>query len=211
MSCDAGKKVAPLPRERSEIVLAPSGPHAALAPSSPPASVTAAPVPSGPRHLCEGQDARAPRDLPKAALSRKAALGAKTLAPALSTGQWTLVNLWAAWCGPCKEELPRLSKMAVRLARTGRPLSLVFVSLDDDERQLEQFLAAQPETGLRATYWLREGQERDTWLSRAGVAKDPALPVQLVIDPRGKIACIVKGAVQDQDFPEIAALVGAPK
>lgn len=43
----------------------------------------------------------------------------------------------------------------------GGKLRVVFVSLDDDQRQLDDFLKAQPETGVRATYWLKEGKERE--------------------------------------------------
>src|SRR6185295_14675311 len=140
----------------------------------------------------------------------KAALGAKAPAPALFAGRWTWVNLWAAWCVPCKEEMPRLQRFAQRLSQGGKEMSLAFVSLDDDERQLEQFLSAQSAEGVRSTYWLREGRERDDWLAGAGVGRDPSLPVQILVDPKGKIRCVVNGAVAEQDFGEIAAMVGPP-
>jgi hypothetical protein len=104
--------------------------------------------------------------------------------------------------------MPRLQTFATRLAQSGHELALAFISLDDDERQLEQFLADQPEAGVRATYWLREGHERDEWLAAVGLKRDPTLPVQLLFDPKGKIRCIVNGAVADHDFAEIAAIVG---
>jgi hypothetical protein len=105
--------------------------------------------------------------------------------------------------------MPRLSGFAARISQAGGELALSFVSLDDDERQLEQFLATQPDTGVRATFWLREGHERDEWLAAAGVGKDPSLPVQLLVDPKGKIRCTVSGAVAEQDYAEIAAIVAA--
>ena len=89
-------------------------------------------------------------------------------------------------------------------------MNLVFLSLDDDERQLEQFLASQPEQGVRSTYWLREGHERDDWLAGIGLGKDPQLPAQLLVDPHGKVRCSVTGAVEDQDYAEIAAIVASP-
>ena len=45
-----------------------------------------------------------------------------------------------------------------------RPSSLVFVSLDDDERQLDAFLAQQPQGGLRSTLWLPDGHARAEWM-----------------------------------------------
>ena len=194
-------------RERSEIVKASeSAPASPASNAPPPGDVRPA---AAPRKLCEGQLAKTGRDVPKKPLSRKAALGARSVGPKLTTGKWTWVNLWAAWCAPCKEEMPRLQSFANRLTAPG-DFALAFVSLDDDERQLEQFLAAQPETGVRATFWLREGHERDEWLQAAGLSRDPSLPVQLLVDPKGKMRCTINGAVADQDFAEIASIVAGP-
>jgi thiol-disulfide isomerase/thioredoxin len=132
--------------------------------------------------------------------------GPGQLAP--GAGRWLWLNLWAAWCEPCKEELPLLRSLAARLAQASRPVDLVFVSLDDDERQLEQFLRAQPTSGLRSTYWLHEGRERLDWLSETGIAPEPQLPVSIWVDPRGRIRCIASGAIQNGDFAEIAQVLG---
>jgi thiol-disulfide isomerase/thioredoxin len=176
--------------------------------AAPPASAPSsrATAPAAPRKLCEGQLAKPGRDLPKKPLSRRAGSGF-TLLPLGTAGKWTWVNLWAAWCAPCKEEMPRLSGFVSRLARAGHAVQLSFISLDDDERQLDDFLAAQPDGGVRGTYWLREGKERDDWLGGVGVTSDVALPVQLLVDPRGKLRCVVNGAVEDGDYQEILGVV----
>jgi thiol-disulfide isomerase/thioredoxin len=206
-ACDEDKKksaAAMAPTARSEVVQA-TGPAPTPVPAAPAAS--ARPV-HAPRKLCEGQLAKAGRDLPRRAPSRATAPGTKSVSPAIPTGgRWTWVNLWAAWCAPCKEEMPRLRAMNARLGQAGGGMSLAFLSLDDDERQLEIFLSGQPEDGLRSTYWLREGRERDDWLADAGLPKDPPLPAHLVVDPRGKIRCVVNGAVEDEDYAEIASIV----
>jgi len=206
--CDPdAKKAVATTRERSEVVQAtgsaPTAPLAVTAAASAPRTVES-------RKLCEGQLGKPGHELPKKPPSRKTALGAKSPNPTLTTGRWTWVNLWAAWCAPCKEEMPRLHKFAARLGQGGKDLALAFVSLDDDERQLEQFLAAEGDDGVRATYWLRQGHERDEWLIGAGLTRDPQLPIQMLIDPRGKVRCTVNGAVEDQDFAEIASIVSSP-
>jgi len=53
-------------------------------------------------------------------------------------------------------------------------LRVAFMSIDDDARQLETFLASQPPGGLSATYWLRDGQERLAWLKEAGFEGEPS-------------------------------------
>jgi hypothetical protein len=106
--------------------------------------------------------------------------------------------------------MPRLASFTSRLAQAGQEATLVFVSLDDDERQLEQFLARGGDGLTRATYWLRDGRERDDWLTAMGLPKAPDLPVQVLVDPRGKVRCTVHGAIEDADYAEIASALAAP-
>jgi thiol-disulfide isomerase/thioredoxin len=122
------------------------------------------------------------------------------------SGSWTWVNFWAAWCAPCKEEIPRLVGWEKRLDQAGRRLRVIFVSLDDDERQLMQFLDGS--SSLRSTYWLKEGRQREDWMIAAGLDPDPELPVHLLVDPEGKIRCRVQGAVEDSDYESLARLLG---
>lgn len=44
-----------------------------------------------------------------------------------------IVNAWASWCGPCKEEFPMLVSVKQRLASRG--IDVVFVSVDEPETQ----------------------------------------------------------------------------
>jgi thiol-disulfide isomerase/thioredoxin len=181
------------------------------APSGP--DVHAATAASAPRPRLCGEDGSADananrRVLPKVAASHAEAPGAPPLHGKLSTphGQWTWISFWASWCGPCKEEIPRLLAWRGRLASANSPFSLVFVSLDDDERQLDKFLAEQPAGGLRSTLWLPEGHARTDWMKSLRMT-DSGLPEQALVDPEGHVRCFIEGAVEDADYAEIAALV----
>lgn len=44
-------------------------------------------------------------------------------------GQVVVVNFWATWCGPCQEELPRLSQLAAGYA--GKPVRFALISIDE--------------------------------------------------------------------------------
>jgi thiol-disulfide isomerase/thioredoxin len=146
------------------------------------------------------------KDAPKGALSHAGKTALSDKLPA-GEGHWTWVNLWAAWCVPCKEEIPRLKAWEAQTAGERVPLKVAFVSMDDDGRQLETFLGAQPPTGLQSTYWLKDGPERGAWLKEAGFSTEPELPAHLLIDPAGKVRCRQQGAIEDGDFPEVLKIL----
>lgn len=54
-----------------------------------------------------------------------------------SLGQWTLLNLWATWCAPCREEMPSLELLQQKLGDT---LKVVALSLDDSEDPVIDFI-----------------------------------------------------------------------
>jgi len=47
-------------------------------------------------------------------------------------GQVVLVNFWASWCGPCKVEMPHLSKLYDKYRASG--FTVLAVNIDDDAR-----------------------------------------------------------------------------
>ncbi len=195
---------------RSQAVEVASGaamPATAMVVATPASATSAAPKPKRARKLCEGQLEGAGKSLPKKPISKHSAPGTPELDGDVPSGggKWTWLNFWAAWCVPCKEEIPRLLGWEKRL---GSKLRVAFVSIDDDERQLESFLSTQPASGLKASFWLREGKEREDWLSGVGLDKDPELPLHVLIDPKGKARCTVQGAVDDSDYESLEAIVG---
>jgi thiol-disulfide isomerase/thioredoxin len=206
MACDNGAREATV--ERSEQVLA-TGSMPTAAPSA--ADVHAATETAAPRPhaLCEGDANARGRALSRVAASHAQAQGAPALDGTLPArrGQWTWINFWAAWCKPCKEEIPRLLGWRDRLASARSPISLVFVSLDDDERQLDSFLEQQPPDGLRSTLWLPDGHARAAWMTSLRMKSAPELPEHALVDPAGRVRCFIEGAVEDGDYAEIAALV----
>lgn len=188
------------PKSRAAAVEAKGKPPTAPEPSASAPKPT--PAPERPP-LCEGQLDDPGRDLPTSALSRS---GTPEPPEAIPTGdgKWTWINFWAAWCVPCREEIPRLKSWGEK----SDELRVVFVSLDDDARQLESFLAKQPPAGIKSTYWLQDGTERGDWLGSLDIESDPQLPMHLLVDPKGKIRCQISGAVEDGDYGRVTEIVG---
>lgn len=206
-ACDEsgkGEALPPPPPITGRAAAVTAKPTASAAPTA-----TAPTAPAAERKLCAGQKSRpAPKGSLKTAAASDAAAPAATLP--IGVGKWTWVNLWAAWCGPCKEEMPRLLAWQKKLSDAGVMLDLAFLSLDDDERQMRRFLESQPTGGVRATYWLPEG-DRGGWLGSINLKESPQLPVQILVAPTGQVACVIEGAVEDRDYPALAAFLGAKR
>jgi thiol-disulfide isomerase/thioredoxin len=170
--------------------------------------------PKAPRAFCTDAPGAKGAKIPTTKLPQLVA-ESKPLAPARPTPpakHWTWVNLWAAWCGPCREEIPRLKRWERELAGSSTPIAIAFLSLDDDERQAQKFLDAQPQGGLRRSFWIGENEkERAAWLGAFGLKESPNLPVQLLFDPAGELACVVGGAVDDGDFDAVKKFLAAPR
>jgi len=215
VACDDPKGAQPT--SRSEQVLSSSAATTSPAPVA--RAPHASPTPARATKLCAGDGNARGRTFPKTLFVLREASVPEPRRAAFSVlpssadddpsarGQWTWVNFWAAWCRPCKEEMPRLTAWQSKLRDAGAPIRFAFVSLDDDLRQLHSFLEQQPATGLKTTLWLEEGRKRTSLLASLKMKDPPNLPEQVLVDPNGKVRCFVEGAVEDGDYAELAEIL----
>ncbi|MFL5900786.1 MAG: TlpA family protein disulfide reductase [Solirubrobacterales bacterium] len=106
-------------------------------------------------------------------------------------GDWVLVNLWASWCIPCREEAPILERFYRR--HRDRGVTVVGINVQDNRDDAVAFLDDHP-----ATYpQLRSiGNERSAAFGSIGV------PENFLVDPRGRLALIWRAPVDDRILGE---------
>ena len=91
-------------------------------------------------------------------------------------GRVVLVNFWATWCVPCKEEMPSIERL--RSSMQGRPFAVLAVNLAEPDSRVQRFLRDVP-LGFPIL------MDRDTSASRAWKAR--LLPATFIVGPDGRI------------------------
>ncbi|NOT33236.1 MAG: TlpA family protein disulfide reductase [Candidatus Eisenbacteria bacterium] len=113
-------------------------------------------------------------------------------------GRATLVNLWATWCAPCREEFPDIVRLAA--AHRDRGLRVLFVSADFDDQapQVRAFLAQHhaPEP------WLLKTGDDQAFINGIDGRWSGALPATLVLDAQGNVTAFWEGRADYARFEQ---------
>ena len=99
-------------------------------------------------------------------------------------GKVVVLNFWATWCDPCREEMPSMQRLQDKLA--GKPFVILAVDYGEGPPRVKDFLKTVP---VRFTVLL----DRDT--SAATAWKVKVLPTTLVIDPEQKVRFVAVGDI----------------
>jgi cytochrome c biogenesis protein CcmG, thiol:disulfide interchange protein DsbE len=105
-------------------------------------------------------------------------------------GRWVLVNLWASWCTPCRQEAPVLDRFARQYRK--RDVSVLGINVQDNSDDALAFLH---EYGVRYSQLRSIGDERSAAFGSTGV------PENFLVNPRGRLALIWRGPI-DESFLE---------
>jgi peroxiredoxin len=97
-------------------------------------------------------------------------------------GQVVLVNFWATWCGPCREEMPRLDTLYQKYRKSG--FVLLGVNVDDDPHTA---LATAAKLGVSFPVLL------DTDKKVSKLYDLNTMPSTIVIDRDGKMRFLHRG------------------
>lgn len=122
---------------------------------------------------------------PETALPRLEGEGTESLAD--YKGSWVLVNVWASWCIPCREEAPALE--ALQNEYGGEKFTVLGVDSNDLSSDGLRFVE---EFGL--TYPQLHDGDGD-FADEFGAT---GVPESYLVDPRGKVQVIARGAVSEE-------------
>jgi thiol-disulfide isomerase/thioredoxin len=127
-------------------------------------------------------------------------LDGKPLTLAGSHGKVILLNFWATWCGPCREEIPDL----IELQRKYKDrLQIIGFSVDDDDAgAVKKVVDA---TGINYPVAMASAEVR---MAYGGIG---ALPTSFVLDSEGRVVQKHEGLRDPLLYEiEVRALLGMP-
>lgn len=102
-------------------------------------------------------------------------------------GRYLLVDFWASWCGPCRQENPML--VAIKKEFSGRNFDIISVSLDSDSKAWLKAIKADQMN------WMHASDLKGWENSAARVYGIQGVPFNFLLDPAGKVLAVnVRGA-----------------
>ncbi|MBM4386138.1 MAG: redoxin domain-containing protein [Deltaproteobacteria bacterium] len=119
---------------------------------------------------------------------------------------WVWINIWAAWCKPCKKEIPLISNFIKNFDAREGALSLIYLSVDDDERELNKFIS-DSKIQAGSIFWLTDDETRTYWYRSVGLEYPVTLPVQIFLDSKSKVRCVRIGTVSERDLDSIVKMM----
>lgn len=115
-------------------------------------------------------------------------------------GQVVLLNFWASWCGPCREEMPDLE--AVYQQYNGK-VRILAVNLTNTQRSIDEVQKFLADNGYKMPVVLdKTGDVATTYLVRG-------IPTSFFIDSKGVIRLIVPGSMTKEMMEDGLRQAGA--
>ena len=114
-------------------------------------------------------------------------------------GDVVLINFWATWCGPCRQEMPLLNDLYGRYQRVG--FNLLGVNIDEDSRRAMQMVQ---ELGVNFPVLFDENKE----VSK--LYEVEAMPVTILVDREGIVRHVHHGykpGYEEKYLTEIRSLL----
>ncbi|HTR30486.1 MAG TPA: TlpA disulfide reductase family protein [Puia sp.] len=112
-------------------------------------------------------------------------------------GKYVLVDFWASWCGPCRQENPNVVKAHAEFSNK-KNFAILGVSLDNDKNAWQQAIQED------SLFWTQVSDLKN-WNSKAvSTFQFEGIPFNVLIDPKGKvIASALRGPELENKLREV--------
>jgi len=114
-------------------------------------------------------------------------------------GDVVMINFWATWCGPCRQEMPLLDELYTRYERVG--FNLLGVNIDDDSRRAMQMIE---DLGVNFPVLFDDRKE----VSK--LYEVEAMPVTVLVDREGNVRYVHHGykpGYEDKYLDQVRSLL----
>lgn len=128
---------------------------------------------------------------------RTVSLSGDSVSLADQRGEVVLLNVWATWCHPCRDEIPELRTIHKKYEQRGLHLVGVTVDAEGAEENIREFMK---EFEMTYPVWLDPAERISTQFLVVGV------PATFLIDRRGVLRWRKTGPVQPNDTTLTAAI-----
>jgi thiol-disulfide isomerase/thioredoxin len=112
-------------------------------------------------------------------------------------GRPLIINVWASWCGPCRQEAASLERLA--WSKAGSRYTVIGISTDDDRNSALKWLR---HSNATISHYIDSGP---LWPLEHMLGAS-SIPVTVLVDARGRVVARFRGA-RAWDSPESIGLI----
>jgi len=126
---------------------------------------------------------------------------------AAKKGRVLLVNFWATWCDPCREEMPALVSAAKGFS--AKDVAVALVSTDSLKKtpDVEKFIASGK---IPFVCWQAKSLDPQRFIDAVDKSWNGAVPYTLVYDRKGELVARLAGPQTEKSFGEAVRKALAP-
>lgn len=111
-------------------------------------------------------------------------------------GSYIMIDVWASWCGPCKQEMPHFAEIIKQYSN--KNIKFISISVDANKKKWENYIKKEDIGSIQ----LRDPDNiRSKYLEKFGISRIPRF---IIIDPNGKV---VKSDAPRPSNPKLKTLL----